>query len=40
VSRSQAAKIVGSVLEYEKQAKGYVPVFMDGTGIELTEEYF
>jgi hypothetical protein len=40
VARSQAAKIVGSVLEYEEQTKGYVPVFIDGTGIEVEGAYF
>jgi hypothetical protein len=40
VARSQAAKVIGSVLEYEEQMKGYVPVFVDGTGIEVSGEYF
>lgn len=40
VAQSQAGKIVGSVMEYEAQAKGYVPVFIDGTGIEVDGTYF
>lgn len=39
VARLQAAKIVDSVLEYEEQTKGYIPVFVDGTGIEVTGQY-
>jgi hypothetical protein len=40
VARSQASQVVGSVVEHETQTKGYVPVFVDGTGIEVTGEYF
>ncbi len=40
VARSQAAKIIDSVLENEEQTKGYVPVFIDGTGIEVDGAYF
>ncbi len=40
VAKSQAAKVIGSVIEHEEQTKGYVPVFVDGTGIEVTGEYF
>lgn len=40
MARRQASQVVGSVAEHEKQTKGYVPVFVDGTGIEVTGEYF
>lgn len=40
VAQSQASKVIGSVIEHEVQTKGYVPVFVDGTGIEVTGEYF
>lgn len=40
VARSQAAKVISSVMEHEEQTKGYVPVFVDGTGLEVTGEYF
>lgn len=40
VARSQAERVIGSVIEHEIQTKGYVPVFVDGTGIEVTGEYF
>jgi len=40
VAHSQATKVIDSVLQYEEQTKGYVPVFIDGTGIEVTGEYF
>jgi hypothetical protein len=40
VARSQATKVIDLVLEHEVQTKGYVPVFVDGTGIEVSGEYF
>jgi len=40
VARSQASNVVGSVIEHETATKGYVPVFVDGTGIEVSGEYF
>jgi hypothetical protein len=40
VARSQASRIIGSIVEHEVQSKGYVPVFVDGTGLEVTGEYF
>jgi hypothetical protein len=40
VARCQAAKVIGSVIQHEEQTKGYVPVFIDGTGIEVTGDYF
>lgn len=40
VARSQASKVVGSVIDHEEQTKGYVPVFIDGTGIEVDGAYF
>lgn len=40
MARSQAAQVIGSVVEHEIQSKGYVPVFVDGTGTEVTGEYF
>jgi hypothetical protein len=40
VAQSQASKVIGSVIEHEIQTKGYVPVFVDGTGLEVTGEYF
>ncbi len=40
VARLQASNIVGSVIEHETVTKGYVPVFVDGTGIEVSGEYF
>lgn len=40
VARSQSANIVGSVMEYEEKAKGYIPVFIDGTGLEVDGAYF
>jgi hypothetical protein len=40
VAQSQASKVIGSVVEHEIQTKGYVPVFVDGTGLEVTGEYF
>lgn len=40
LARSQSTKIIDSVIEHEAQTKGYVPVFVDGTGVEVTGEYF
>jgi hypothetical protein len=40
VARSQAERVIGSVIGHEIQSKGYVPVFVDGTGIEVTGEHF
>lgn len=40
VAQSQASAVVGTVVEQEVRTKGYVPVFIDGTGIEVTGEYF
>jgi hypothetical protein len=40
VAQSQASKVIGSVIEHEKETKGYVPVFVDGSGIEVTGDYF
>ena len=40
VARLQASKVVGSVIEHEVQTKGYVPVFVDGTGLEVSGQYF
>lgn len=40
VARSQAEHVIGSVVEHEIQTKGYVPVFVDGTGLEVVGEYF
>lgn len=40
VARSQASNVVDSVIEHETATKGYVPVFVDGTGIEVSGEYF
>lgn len=40
VAQQQASQIIGSVIAHEIQSKGYVPVFVDGTGIEVTGEYF
>jgi len=40
VARSQAECIIGSVIEHEVQTKGYVPVFVDGTGLEVGGQYF
>lgn len=39
-AQSQAASIVSSVIEHEIQTKGYVPVFVDGTGLEVSGQYF
>jgi len=40
VARLQAAHVIDSVIEHEIQTKGYVPVFVDGTGIEVDGRYF
>jgi hypothetical protein len=40
VAQSQASRVIGTVVEHEIGLKGYVPVFVDGTGVEVTGEYF
>lgn len=40
LARTQAKYVVGSVIEHEVQTKGYVPVFIDGTGLEVTGGHF
>jgi hypothetical protein len=40
VAQSQASQVIGSVAGHEIETKGYVPVFVDGTGIEVTGQYF
>lgn len=39
-ARSQAGQVIGSVIEHEVQTKGYVPVFVDGTGLEVDGQHF
>jgi hypothetical protein len=36
----QASRVIDTVIAHEAQSKGYVPVFVDGTGLEVTGEYF
>lgn len=40
VAQSQASKVIDSVVEHAIETEGYVPVFVDGTAIEVTGEYF
>lgn len=40
VARSQAEHVIDSVIEHEVKTKGYVPVFVDGTGLEVEGQYF
>jgi len=40
VARSQASAVVSSVIEHEVATKGYVPIFVDGTGLEVSGQYF
>lgn len=37
---NQASQVIGSVIEHEVKTKGYVPVFVDGTGLEVDGQYF
>ncbi len=40
VARTQAERVIDSVVEHEVKTKGYVPVFVDGTGLEVQGQYF
>lgn len=40
VACAQASRVINTVIAHEVQSKGYVPVFVDGTGLEVTGEYF
>ena len=40
VARTQAERVINSVIEHEVKTKGYVPVFVDGTGLEVEGQYF
>lgn len=40
VAHAQASQVISSVIEHEVEMKGYVPVCVDGTGIEVSGEYF
>lgn len=40
VARKAARQVAPTVIEHELSEKGYVPVFMDGSGIEVSGEYF
>ena len=40
ISHIITSKIAPKVIEHQLSEKGYVPVFMDGTGIEVSGEYF
>jgi hypothetical protein len=40
VALTQAERVIDSVVEHEVKTKGYVPVFVDGTGLEVHGQYF
>lgn len=40
VACAQASRVINTVIAHEAQSKGYVPVFVDGRGLEVTGEYF
>ena len=39
VARTAAAQVAPAVIDHELAEKGYVPVFMDGSGIEVSGDY-
>jgi len=40
VGRKLTAKVAPSIISHEMETRGYVPLFMDGTGLEVSGRYF